>query len=93
MGRYEIGGTGDPDMGTVDDLARLALAAHRLGATVTLEDCRPELAELVWLAAVPVVVSRRSSLAVEVQREPEGGEEPLGIEEVQEEAHPGDLPT
>jgi len=43
-------------------------------------DASSEMAELLALAALPV----------EVQRQPEGGEEALGVEEVEEEVHPGD---
>jgi len=41
-----------PDMATVDALARLQLAAARLGCTVQLRTLRPELAELVELAGL-----------------------------------------
>ena len=73
-------GTGAPDLAVVDDVARAALWARRVGATVVLSDVVPELAELLDLAG----------LGVEVRREPEGGEQALLVEEGEEEGHPPD---
>ena len=42
----------DPDMGTVDALARMALAARRLGRDVELRRARPDLRELLELAGL-----------------------------------------
>jgi hypothetical protein len=57
-------GTCGPDLGAVDDLARLALVAKRLGARLKLAEVTPELADLLEL----------TGLRVEVERQPEGGE-------------------
>ena len=81
LGAHTIGGTGPPDLGTVDHVARLALRARRLGGTIVLVEVVPALSALLEL----------SGLALQVQRQPEGGKEALRIEEVQEELHPGDL--
>lgn len=76
-------GAGAPDLGTVDEVARLALLATRLGGCVTLSDVAPAMQELLELAALPVEVKRQAELR----------KEPLGIQEVEEEVHPGDLPA
>ncbi len=78
---HELGGPGLPDLGAVDEVARLALLAGRLGGRIILSDVSPAMRSLLELAG----------LGVEVERETEGGEEPLGVEEGQEELHPGDL--
>ena len=64
----------DPDMGTVDALARMALAARRLGRNVELRHARPDLLELLVLAGL-------DELAVEVWRQAEEREEAGGVEE------------
>lgn len=43
---------GHPDLGTVDDLARLALLAGRLGGGVVLGDLCPRLRQLLELAGL-----------------------------------------
>ena len=71
----------DPDMGTVDALARMALTARRLGRHVELRRARPDLRELLELAGL-------GRLAVEVSRKAEEREEPGGIEEEDDPADP-----
>ena len=78
---HELGGSGLPDLGAVDEVAGLALLAGRLGGRIILTDVSPAMRSLLELAG----------LRVEVEREAKGGEEPCGVEEVQEELHPGDL--
>jgi hypothetical protein len=73
----ELTGETKPDLGAVDLIARLSLMARRAGATVRLCDACPELVELLELAGLPV----------EVERQTEGGKEPVRIEEAEEEAH------
>ncbi len=75
-------GPGAPDIGAVDDVARLALLAKRLGGGLVLTDVSPDLRALVEL----------TGLAVEMDGEPERREEPLGVQQVEEERHAGDLP-
>ncbi len=81
-------GPGDPDISTVDAVARLALVATRLGGDLRLTDVSPALAALLELAGLGVGAGRR----VKVEGQPELGEEPVGLQEGQEERHPGDLP-
>jgi hypothetical protein len=63
----ELEGPGAPDLGAVDDLARLALLAKRLDAHLRLAQVTPQLADLLELAGLP-------ELGVEVERQPELGE-------------------
>jgi hypothetical protein len=79
--RFAVTGTGRPDLSVVDDVARLALASTRLGCRLLLSDVAPGLRELLELAG----------LWVQVQGEAEGGEQPLGLQECEEEAERGDL--
>jgi hypothetical protein len=72
-----------PDVGSVEEVARLALWAGRDGGAVVLSEVAPELDELLEL----------SGLRVEMRWQAEGGEEPLVVEHVEEEAHPGDSPA
>jgi hypothetical protein len=76
-------GSGCPDLGAIDVIARVALLARRRGGAVVLRDVTAELRALLELAG----------LRVEVQRQPEGREEALWIEEVEEEGHPGHAPA
>lgn len=80
----------DPDLATLAALARVSLAARRIGRT--LRFCHPppelvELAELAGLADVLLLGSR--PLGVEPVGQPEQGEQPAGVEE---RAHGDDLP-
>ena len=81
LASHRLEGPGPPDLGAVDDVARLALRARRLGGRIILSDVSPALRSLLDLAG----------LTVEVEGEAEGREEPLGVQEGQEELHPGDL--
>ncbi len=92
MATYHMGGAGAPDMGAVDRLGRLTLAVRRSGGSVEVHDVSPAMAELLWLAALPLWSGAHGALTVEAQGQVEGGEEPLGVEEVQEEAHRRDPP-
>ncbi len=75
-------GPGAPDLGAVHDVARHALLAARLGGDIAIIDVSPAMAELLELAG----------LGVEVQWQTEMGEQTVGIQEGQEEAHPFDPP-
>ena len=76
-----------PDLSLVDALARLQLAARRLGFTVGLRgDPCPALCELLDLVGLADVVVGACGLPLESDREAEHGEQ-LGIEEMVE---PGD---
>jgi hypothetical protein len=80
-----VEGPGPPDLATVDDVAFLALLARRLGGGIVLADVSPALRSLLELTGL--------DLAVEMERQAELWEEPLGIEEGQEEVHGRDLPA
>jgi hypothetical protein len=56
-----------PDLAVVDELARLSLAARRLGCSIWLRDACEELAELLELVGL--------GLGLEVVGEAEGGEQ------------------
>ena len=73
-------GSAAPDLGMIDALARLQLAARRTGWTIRLRVACPEVCELIELAGLADV------LALEALGQPEDGEQ-LGVEEVVE---PGD---
>ena len=76
------------DLGFVDALARLELAARRRGWSVRLRDVRDDLAGLLDLVGL-TGASSAPGLALEAGREPEGREQ-LGVQEV---VPPGDAPT
>jgi hypothetical protein len=67
-----------PDVHTIDALARLQLAARRLGMEVLLRHASRELQELVDFAGL------RDVLRVEMQGQAEQGEERVGVEEERE---------
>jgi hypothetical protein len=73
-------GSGVPNVGAVDEVARLALLAIRLGGRIAIAEVSPVLRELLDLAGLPV----------EMEGQAELGEEPLGVQERQEEVHPDD---
>jgi hypothetical protein len=83
--RYIVG----PDIGTVDALARLVLAARRLGYQVRLERAAPDLVELVELAGLCDVVGGSNSV-VEAGGQAEQREVARGVEE---EDDPADSPA
>ena len=70
---WPLTGKGRPDLSAVDALARLQLAARRLGCSIRLRDTCAELAELLDLVGL--------SECLQVGGEPEGGEQ-VGVEEV-----------
>lgn len=80
---WVLEGPGAPDLGTVDGVARLALLARRLGGGILLAEVSPSLRAILELAG----------LRLEVEGQVELGEEPLGVQECQEETHLDDLPT
>ncbi|MGH8934445.1 MAG: STAS domain-containing protein [Egibacteraceae bacterium] len=64
----DVGEVTDPDIGTVDALARLALTARRLGGEVRLRQACGELQELLALVGLDDVVSGvRGALPVETE--------------------------
>jgi hypothetical protein len=71
-------GTVVPDVHAIDALARLQLAALRLGMEVRLRHASRELQELVAFAGL------RDVLRVEAGGQAEQGEERVGVEEERE---------
>ena len=73
---------GRPDLGTVDELARLQLAAKRIGCTIWLRHACEELSALLELAGLgDVIAVGRSAGRSHLVRQAESGEE-VGVEEV-----------
>ncbi len=70
-----------PDVETVEALARLQLAASRIGGRIWLLRAPPELRELITLVGLEAVLPLRGDLPVEPRREPEEREERGGVEE------------
>ena len=66
------------DLGIVDALARLQLAARRSGYEIAVTNVPCDLLELIDLAGL------RDVLGVEPRRQPEEREERLGVEEERE---------
>ncbi|MDQ3897703.1 MAG: hypothetical protein M3326_10775 [Actinomycetota bacterium] len=89
LARWALIGTGRPDLDLVDEVARLQLAARRLGCTIWLDHACPDLVELLELVGLRPVVGpsgpesggRRGGRPLQVVGEAEGGEEG-GVEEV-----------
>lgn len=76
-----------PDLAVVDALARLQLAAGRLGCSVRLRDPSPQLLELLELVGLADVIAGPADLSLDAVREAEGGEQ-LGVQEAVEGADP-----
>ena len=74
-------------LAAVDALARLQLAARRLGLDLRLVSCDPELESLLLLTGLDGVLEPVALSALEVRREAEPGEQP-GVEEVVEVGDP-----
>ena len=70
-----------PDLGLVDALARLRLAARRAGCAVELREVRGDLARLLDAVGLREAVGCRRPAVDEARGQAEGGEE-LGVEEV-----------
>jgi hypothetical protein len=80
----DVGSVAEPDLGTVDTLARLALGLRRLGLELEMRDASSELQELLALTGL------LDLLSVEPGGETEEGEQRLGVEE---EGHLDDPPA
>ncbi len=77
----DVGGVTEPDIGTVAILARLLLAARRLGRPFLLLHASEELRGLLVLVGLSDVVPCATDLTVELKRQSEEREEPRGVEE------------
>jgi ABC-type transporter Mla MlaB component len=83
----DVGGLAHADAATVDALARLQLAARRLGWSIRLRNASDELRELLELMGLGEVVPCCPELPLGVRGQTEQGEQPGGVEE---EGHPAD---
>ncbi len=85
VARWVLACPGRPDLGVVDEVARLQLAARRLGCSIRLRRASPELARLVELVGLADVlttgIGTETGRGLEVGGKPEGGEQ-RGVEEV-----------
>ncbi len=79
---WSVDGSGPPDLGVVDDLARVQLMARRFGYSIRLRDVSADLAALLDLFGLRHLFGG-APLRVEVSGKTEGGEE-IRIEEVVE---------
>jgi hypothetical protein len=79
VARWTLTGEGRPDLGAVEEVARLALAARRMGCTLWLHHARPDLVGLLDLAGLGGPAGGGGGL--QVVGEAEDGEE-VGVEEV-----------
>ncbi len=86
---WVLDGPGPPEIGAIDDVAHLALAAARRRERAIVRDLAPGMGELLRLAALPI----DAASPIEVERQAELGEQAFGVEEVEEEGHLGDLPA
>jgi hypothetical protein len=80
----DVGDFAEPDVVLVDALARLGLTARRLGASLELARASPQLTLLLALIGLGHALPGAGHL----RREPEEGEDGVGVEEV---VDPGDL--
>ncbi len=79
---WPLTGAERPDLCAVETLARLQLAARRLGCSIRLRDTCAELSALLDLAGLAdVVPAEPRAGALEVGGQAEDGEQP-GVEEV-----------
>jgi hypothetical protein len=77
----DVGGLADPDVSTIDVLARLQLAARRLGYRIRLCNASRELQELLAFMGLEDAVPCRRGLVVEAERQPEEREQRRGVQE------------
>jgi hypothetical protein len=66
--RCELEGPGTPDLGTVDQVARLALLAGRLEGHIALDEVSASLRGLLELAGLYVEVEGQTKLGEETLR-------------------------
>jgi hypothetical protein len=83
LGSIVLEGEGAPDLSAVDRVARCKLVAGRIGVVAVLHEVSEEMRDLLELAG----------LRVEMEREAEGGEEAVGVEEGEEAAQLRDPPS
>jgi anti-anti-sigma regulatory factor len=83
----DVDALADPDVVTIDALARLQLTVRRLGCRVCLRNACDELQRLLTLIGLDDVIPLLAESGLDAKRQIEQREEPGGVEE---EADPGD---
>jgi anti-anti-sigma regulatory factor len=84
----DLGELADADCATVDGLARLQLAARRLGARLRLVHASPQLHRMLALAGLCDVVGVCGDLGLEAAGKAEEREHARGVEEERDPADP-----
>jgi hypothetical protein len=84
----EVGGVAEPAMVVVEALARLRLAARRLGYDIRVRGAHPHLRQLLVLSGLGGIIPIDGGSASEPHRQPEQWEEPLDVEEVGDRSDP-----
>ena len=84
----DVGVIAEPDLATVDGLARLALDARRAGCRIRLRHACPELRNLLALAGLAEILPCVPESVVEVSGQSEEREEVRRIEEERDTADP-----
>ncbi len=84
----DLAGGPEPDLATIEVLARLALAARRDGCRVRLRAASAELLGLVALVGLTDVLASAAASGIEPRGQPEQREEPPGVEEERDPADP-----
>ena len=87
LASWPLAGTGGPDLDLVDELARLQLAARRLGCSIRLRDASADLRELLDFLGLAEVLTGVAGLRPELGGEAEDGEQ-IGVQEVVEPEDP-----
>jgi ABC-type transporter Mla MlaB component len=80
----DLGALTDADLGTLEALARLQLTSQRLGCRMGVRNAPARLRDLLLLAGLGRIVR----LSVELGRQAEEWEEPLGVQEKGDTADP-----
>lgn len=84
----DVGALADPDVVVVDALARLQLAARRLGRQIRLGNAGTRLQELLALLGLSEVLPMSGGLPLEPRGQAEEGEQTWGVEEEADRADP-----
>ena len=84
----DVGEVTDPDVSTVDALARLQLTVRRLGREVRLRHASSDLRRLAELLGLCDVLGLEVALDLGSGREAEEREQPRGVEEERDPADP-----
>jgi hypothetical protein len=85
---FEVGALISPDLRTIDALARACLAARRDGCELRLSDASTELRELLDFCGLAQAVPCVEGSGLDAEGQPEGREEPRGVEEEGDPADP-----